>query len=158
MSNNYVFDEYTDTLTVIEEEQGAIVIATQNTAVITIDTPGPVGPAGTNKADIILYLQSQILNVEILLDYNPSANQTLIGNNSTAFCRAGSTATTNTYINILQNSVVVGNIHFQAGVTQATMNFGTINLVKGDLFQIINAATADITLGNIRITLSGTRG
>ena len=124
---------------------------------IVIHDAGPQGPVGNNKADIILYFQYVLENAEVLYEYVPSANQTIMNANSSVSVPSYSLPTANAHINMLLNNTVIGTINFQAGHANGTFSFTDFTMQYGDLFQLINQTVADATLGNIRLTLAGVR-
>ena len=64
---------------------------------IVIHDAGPQGPVGNNKADIILYFQYVLENAEVLYEYVPSANQTIMNANSSVSVPSYSLPTANAH-------------------------------------------------------------
>ncbi len=153
------YDDYDDddNITIVSPGDNTVVVYTENVATVTVNNPGPQGPPGNNKADIVFYLQGVLQDGEVLFEYTPSANQTISNTNSFALVPLSMVAAAPTYINIILNSTIIGNVQFAAGNTTGTMAFNSFSLHEGDYFQIVNAIPADSTLANVRLTLSGNR-
>lgn len=71
---------------------------------------------------------------------------------------AGTAATASTVFSIKKNGSQVGTITFAAsGTTGIFATSGTVSFAASDLLTIVGPASADATIANLAITLTGTR-
>ncbi|MHB9836854.1 hypothetical protein Q8F57_018635 [Paraburkholderia terrae] len=67
-------------------------------------------------------------------------------------------ATASATLTLARNGANIGTVNFALGATSATFTFGSaVTTAAGDVLTLTNQATADATLGNISVTLTGTR-
>ncbi|MFP3554248.1 hypothetical protein SB861_26605 [Paraburkholderia sp. SIMBA_049] len=67
-------------------------------------------------------------------------------------------ATASATLTLARNGSNIGTVNFAAGATSGTFTFGSpVATAAGDVLTLTNQATADATLGNISVTLTGTR-
>lgn len=75
-----------------------------------------------------------------------------------SYANASAAATASTVLSIQQNGTQVGTITFAAGGNTGTFSFASaITSSAGDVWQIVGPSGPDATLGNVSITLVGSR-
>lgn len=110
------------------------------------------------RRSVSVFVQDKPTDGEILWrDVATSGTTFTIAANSTE-CTANATtaATANTSIYLEKNGAVVGSLDWTANATTAAVNLpAAVSFAAGDLRALVANATADATLANVSITLTG---
>lgn len=115
--------------------------------------------AGSNAPvyDLISYYPGSPTNGAILSNLIMVRTVQFLQNFPGAYASAATAATASTVFTIKKNGSSVGTITFAAsGSTGTFASSGIVNLVAGDTLSIDNQATADATIANISISITGT--
>lgn len=107
---------------------------------------------------VTAYVGGVPANAAELLAVLPTTNVSFVSGLTGSRAKAGVAATGAVTLSIKKNGTEVGTITFAPGGTAGTLTAAAqIDLTTADELTIVNQATADATLANIRISLHGTR-
>jgi len=133
-------------------EVGTGISASVTSGILTLTTVGQqpydiiAFNPGTLSASQVLYRAEMVRNVVL-----PAS---LTGSVASSSVSATAAAT----LTIANNGISLGTVNFAASSTSGTFTFASaVTLVSSNILTITNQATADATLANVSITITGTR-
>lgn len=118
---------------------------------VNVSTSGPY--------DISIYVPTVLSSSQQIVRIDIPRPVTFANNFAPSLSNSGASATSLTKLIIAQNGTTVGTITFPASSSTGTITSASSSTVfnAGDILTITGPATADATLAQISITLSGTR-
>ncbi|WP_213308160.1 hypothetical protein [Paraburkholderia sacchari] len=115
-------------------------------------------PVSGQPYDMAMFAPGVLVNSQKLTRVNMARAVTFPINLTGSYATAGAAATASTVLTITRNGTSIGTITFGAGATSGTFSFtSSVTTAAGDVIQVTGPATADATLGDVSITLVGTR-
>lgn len=112
----------------------------------------------TNPYDMLMYSPGSPSGAAIMARVILPRAVTFPASLTGSYASATVAATAATTLTIARNGSAIGTVNFAAGATVGTFTFASaVTTAVGDVITLTNQGTADATLANISVTLTGTR-
>jgi hypothetical protein len=114
------------------------------------------GSSGSEPFDLAFFYSGKPTSSAVVLQFTALRAVTFAASLTGSDGDAAVAATAQTDFNVLKNGVSVGTIRFAAAGTTATFISAGFSLAAGDILKVTAPASADATLSDIGVTLTGT--
>jgi hypothetical protein len=117
-----------------------------------------VGLPGTTPYDMLMYFPGVPLGSALLSRLIVPRAVVFASGTSTGIASAETNATNAVTLSLTRNGTAVGTVTFASGATTGTVTIpSAFTTAAGDILRLLNQSTADATLANISVTLTGLR-